>query len=387
MPDEITLPRKRAIMYVIGFAFNLSYALPTYITSSFLAQFVPETLVGVIYTASSLLAIAAFIEISDVLRRFGNFKTTITLIILQIFSLIGLIYGTSSIAIIAAFILNFVSIALINFTLDVFLEGFSNDTRTGKIRGSFLTIINTAWLISPAIASWLVGINNFKNVYFISAVLLVPTLGLLYSDLKGIKEPTYSRLPFWKSFAEVWANKDIKGILLLQFLLQLFYAWMVIYTPLYLHEIVGFDWPTIGIIFTIMLAPFVILEMPLGRLADRNGEKTFLSIGFVIMAVSTGLIAFVTDHNALLWAAILFMTRVGAATVEVMTDTYFFKKVDASETNIISFFRTARPLAYIVGPILATILFTVFDTKGLFIFLGFLMLYGLRYSLTLKDAK
>ena len=161
---------------------------------------------------------------------------------------------------------------------------------------------------------------------------------------------------------------------------------MIIYTPIYLHETVGFDWETIGVMFTVMLLPFVLLEAPLGRLADSWGERRILSIGFAITAVTTGLIAFVTDHNAVIWAAILFGTRVGAAMIEVMTDTYFFKKVDASRTNTISFFRTARPLAYVVSPIVATLLFTVFDKKGLFVFLGFLMLYGLRYSYAIKET-
>jgi hypothetical protein len=104
------------------------------------------------------------------------------------------------------------------------------------------------------------------------------------------------------------------------------------------------------------------------------------------MAVATALIAFVTEQNAWVWAAILFMTRVGAATVEVMADTYFFKKVDATRAHIISFSRMARPFAYIISPVIATILFFAFDMKGLFIFLGFLMLYGLRYTLALKDT-
>jgi MFS family permease len=105
------------------------------------------------------------------------------------------------------------------------------------------------------------------------------------------------------------------------------------------------------------------------------------------MGLATMAIAFVTDHNWIIWAGILFLTRVGAATVEVMSDTYFFKKIDAGETSVISFSRMARPMAYIIGPIIATILLTIFDIKGLFIALGLLMLYGLRYSLALVDTK
>lgn len=390
MPEEITISRKRHIMYAVAFIFSLSSALPTYIASSFLARlFTDETLVGIVYTASSILAIAAFIEMPSLVKRFSNFRVTTGLLLLEILSIAGLITTDGKLAILSAFILNFVSISLINFTLDLFLESFTSNTTTGKTRGMFLTVGNVAWLISPLLGSYLLGLGteSFLNIYLASGILLIPVIALVFFNLHKIKEPEYSRIPFWKSFGEVWADRNIKGVLLIQFLLQFFYAWMIIYTPIYLHETVGFDWVTIGWIFTIMLLPFVLLEAPLGRLADKMGEKVMLSVGFVIMAIATMLIAFVTDHNPFIWTGVLFMTRVGAAIVEVMTDTYFFKKIDASKAHILSFFRTARPLAYVVSPIIATLLFTVFDMKGLFIFLGLLMLYGLRYSLSIEDIK
>ncbi|HEY4500359.1 MAG TPA: MFS transporter, partial [Candidatus Paceibacterota bacterium] len=382
-----TFAQKRVILYVIGFIFNLSYAIPAYINSSFLAGFVSEKLVGIIYAASSILAIAAFMEAPNVLRKFGNVKTTVGLLSLELLSLTGLIWGNGTLAIISSFMLNFVTVVLANYTLDIFLEDFSSDAKTGRIRGMFLTIVNTAWLISPYLASKILGNFGFTGLYGISAILLLPVVVLIIVKLRGIAEPRYEKLPFWKSLGEIWTDRDIKGIMIIQMLLQFFYAWMVIYTPIYLHEIIGFDWPTIGVIFTVMLLPFVILEAPLGKWADKNGEKTALSIGFVFMAIAVGLIAFMTDHSPFVWAGVLFLSRVGAATVEVMADTYFFKKVTAVKTHLISFSRMARPIAYVIGPIVATILFTVFDMRGLFIFLGFLMLYGLRYSLVIKDVK
>ncbi|MDO8579820.1 MAG: MFS transporter [bacterium] len=387
MPQEKTFARKRAILYVIGFIFNLSYAIPAYINSSFLSGFVSEKLVGIIYAASSILAIAAFMEAPNVLRKFGNVKTTVGLLLLELLSLTGLIWGNDTLAIISSFILNFVTVALANYTLDIFLEDFSSDAKTGRIRGMFLTIANTAWLISPYLASKILGNFGFTGLYGISAILLLPIIILIMVKLRGIAEPRYEKLPFWKSLGEIWTDRDIKGIMIIQMLLQFFYAWMVIYTPIYLHRTIGFDWPTIGVIFTVMLLPFVILEAPLGRWADKNGEKTALSVGFAIMATAMALIVIMTDHNPFVWAGILFLSRIGAATVEVMADTYFFKKVNATKTHLISFSRMARPIAYVVGPIVATILFTVFDMRGLFIFLGFLMLYGLRYSLVIKDMK
>lgn len=387
MPEEKTLSQKRTIMYAIGFVASLSYALPTYINSTYLSTFISPSLVGILYTASSILAIAAFIEMPDLLRRFGNYRMALGILFLELLSLAGLAVGQGTLAVISAFMLSLVSIALINLCFDIFLEEFSTNSKTGKIRGIYHTIANLAWFIAPLLSAKIIGEDSYNNVYTASGLLIIPVIAIVFFYLRGAKEPEFSRLPFWKSFAEIWANRNIKGILFLQFLLHIFYAWMIIYTPIYLHETIGFDWYTIGVIFTIMLLPFVILDAPLGYLADRHGEKKMLGIGFFIIGVSTFFVAIVTDHNPVVWAIVLFMTRVGAAMIELMTETYFFKKVDATKTHLISFSRMMRPFAYILSPVLATILFTVFDMKGLFIFLGFLMLYGLRYTMAIDDVK
>jgi hypothetical protein len=75
--------------------------------------------------------------------------------------------------------------------------------------------------------------------------------------------------------------------------------------------------------------------------------------------------------------------------VEIMCDVYFFKKVDNENANLISFYRMARPMAYIIGPLSGTFILGILglDMKYLFLILGFIMFFGLRYSLAIKDTK
>ena len=115
---------------------------------------------------------------------------------------------------------------------------------------------------------------------------------------------------------------------------------MTIYTPMYLHKHLGFAWKELGIMFSIMLVPFLLLEAPLGRIADKVlGEKEFLVTGFAIIAIATAVISFMTVSVFFLFALILFTTRVGAAMVEIMTETYFFKKIRAEDAQIIGLMR------------------------------------------------
>jgi MFS family permease len=163
---------------------------------------------------------------------------------------------------------------------------------------------------------------------------------------------------------------------------------MTIYLPIFLHIEIGFSLTEIiGVIFPIALLPFILLELPLGKLADqRHDEKELLSLGFLILALSTGSIAFITSQNIFVWAGVLFLGRIGAALVEVASATYFFKKVNASNTNLISMFRSLNPMATIAAPLVATSFLFAFDMsyRYLFVILALILLVGMPISKRLQ---
>ena len=107
----------------------------------------------------------------------------------------------------------------------------------------------------------------------------------------------------------------------------------------------------------------------------------------MIIAVATALMSFVTDNSFLTWTVLLFMTRVGAACVEIMSETYFFKKIDGQDADIVSLQRSVRPLAGMLGPLVATALLPFIAFKSLFLILAVIVLSGLRFSLAIKDTK
>jgi MFS family permease len=204
----------------------------------------------------------------------------------------------------------------------------------------------------------------------------------------GFKDPRYEHANLRTTWKHLQGKPDIFRICLINFLLYVFYAIMIAYTPLYLSEHLHFPWTTIGWMFTIMLTPFVFLQLPLGRIADTTlGEKEFLTIGFIIAASATSILTFITGGSALVWALALFATRVGASMIEIMTDTYFFKKVTNTDTPALTFFRMMRPLGYIMGPLIATPVLLLFDFRYLFLTLGAVMLFGIYFSLSIKDTK
>ena len=375
-------------IYIVSFFFTLHAAIPVYVNSSFLSTLISKNYIGLIYTGSALLTMAALVLIPKLLRLVGDYFTTLLFIVLEIAALIGMAVVGNAGVIIVFFVASSVLITLISFDFDLIVEGFSKNASTGSIRGLYLTSANVAWVIAPALAALLLVEGEYWRGYLSAAAIFISGLFLFSGKLEHFKDPLYRTVHFRKTLLTAWQSKDLRYIFGISFLLQFFFTLMVIYTPIYLHEHVGFSWSELGPIFSIMLLPFLLLEAPLGRVADKVlGEKELLVAGFIIMALATGALYFFTAHSFALFAAILFMTRVGAAMVEVMTETYFFKKVNAGDAALVGLNRTVRPFAGVIGPLVATALLAFISLPSLFLFLSGCMLVGIPLAFALKDTK
>ncbi|MEK7587166.1 MAG: MFS transporter [Patescibacteria group bacterium] len=389
----------RWLIYVAGFLLGLTTALPAYINSSFLAEIVGEKRVGLIFSITAILASLGIFFISQLINRLEPARFILYAGTISLTSLVTLVtfgHTKNLILIISSFSVYFVCNILISLTLDFLLETTSEDNSTGRIRGFYLTVVNIAWLASPFLAGMLVTNNNYEIIYLIASVTLLPVLGIaLYyqthsSSAKTTKQQNFSLKTIAKIFdpAETIRIINLRRILVIEFLLNFFYAVMLIYAPFYLNTYLGFDWITIGQILTVMLVPFVILDYPLGLIADKwLGEKELLTAGLIIMALTTLPIAFYAGQTLVWWALILFATRVGAATVEIMKETYLFKKISADDLDVLSLSRLTTPLALIIAPLSASIFLLFFPFRFIFLALSIIVALGLTQSLRLIDTR
>lgn len=374
-------------VYVLSFFYTMHVALPMYVNSTFLATLVSERMVGVIFTTSSLLAIIALSLIPRLLKVLGDYFTTVAFIVLEIISLIGIALSTIPALTIAFFIISSVLIALIYFDLDLIVENSTKNAETGNVRGLYLTSQNLALILAPIIAGVLLSGNEYWKVYIAAAAIFIPSLLIFALRLEHFKDPIYKVVRFTESLRVVWRRSDLRNVFFASFLLQFFFTVMIIYTPIYLLQHIGFEWKDVGVILGMMLLPYLLLEAILGRIADKVlGEKELLIAGFVIMGLSTGAIFFLTAKVFILWAALLFFTRVGAAMVEIMTETYFFKKINSGDAAVVSLLRALRPLSGVVGPLSATALLFFLPLQTLFLILGGFMFLGIPFALALHDT-
>ena len=394
------------VLSVIMSISSAQISLNTYIDSLFLSQVIsesstlsaisiwknPDDMVGALYTLASLITLLTFFVAPRILRRFGNYRWTLGIMIAQVITLLGLALFGSIWLIIPLFILEATLVSILYYNFDIFLERYSKDEYTGIIRGIIKALTAIAWLIPPFISGVIVEKFGFSLVYLTGAAMLTPAILIMMRYLSDFTDMHYDRSQIFLSSLAKKTHPDIPRIYWVNFFLQFFYAWMIIYAPIYFHNTLGISYQDFGMILTIALTAFVIFPSPEGFLADRVwGEKEMLIIGFLLMGATSFIIPYFSDAQISLWwwAALLFVGRVGAATVEGMSETYFFKQIDGRDVSLIGYFRRARPVAYIVAPLLASILlgFEFITMRELFYILGFIMFIALYFPLRLKDTK
>ena len=383
--------KKQKISGLIIAAFLLAVTLAqiAYVQSTFLNQFFNLEIVSIIFFIAYLITFIVMNEYPKLIAKFNNLNTALVIFILEIFSLLTFIFIQQQIPIFIAFIVYILCTNLIFINFDIFLEAYTKDSQTGRIRGIYYTVYNLGWVISPFISGEILKNFNFNILFGLVITLILPIMLILLFKFKKFKNH-YARKHFKLThmIKELVKHPNIEKIFYLAFLLQFFYGVMVIYTPIYLNQTIGLPWDEIGIIFTIMLIPFVIIEFPAGYLADKYwGEKELLTTGLLITIAACLSIFIFNNSSFWFWAAVLFFSRIGASLIEIMRDTYFFKKINAKDLELINAFRSTMPLAYIFVPLVSAIVLYFLPINYIFLVLAGILFSGLYFALSLKDTK
>lgn len=369
---------------------SLHFGALLYVNSSFLSQSFNNATIGLFFVLSAFGNIFFFLISPRLLNKFNrDFLLTVFLVITAA-STLGLTFTTTPTATALWFIL-YMSVLFMNYYfLDILLEELSSDKRTGEIRGVYLTFLNIGIAGGPLLAGLIkadeFGQPIYQLVYLASFFLLIIPIIVSLFFFKTKKHETVHRAPLRLPFKKWWQRRNVRAITLSRMVLEMFYTIMMIYTPIYLHTHLGFNWTELSIMFSVALIPFILFQWPAGELADRYiGEKEILSLGFFATGIALLLMPFL-GKVFLVWMLVLFLSRIGACLIEVMTESYFFKKINHEDTGLISIFRISRSAGIILGAIVGAISLNLFSFEKIFFVLAVVVFFGLRESLYIKDT-
>ncbi len=378
------------VTYLLTLLYALHYGIPLYATSSYLHQYFGSSTVSLLYMLGSIAALIGSMSVAKYMRRFHTYGFTIGLVILEIIATIS--FGLTQIPflLVLFFIVHFLLQTLLYVALNVFIESFSKHAETGSIRGLFLMLLNVGILMSPLIGGMILSVASFSALYVVASAVLIPFVFLVHTYLSHIEEPAYERINMLGAFRLAWKDRNIRAALIAEFVVQCFYAVMIIYTPLYLG--------TIGIPLTVymtfimplVLIPLVALPYELGFLADRKyGEKELLIVGLLILATTVFMCVIIDSPNTSLWTAVLLISRIGAACVETMAFTYYFKKVGPEDASLTALFTNTLSVATIVVGAVGLLIgpFLVERPQLMFVLLGCGILWSISYVLPMRDTR
>ncbi len=375
-------------VFLASFFISFNTGAILYTNSSLLAGFFKPDVISFLFLLGALGNIILFLFIPKLIAWFGKRALFIFFLILTAVSTLGLSLATAGWTAAIFFVVYSSLLYIILYCLDIWLEEISMDARTGEIRGAYIALTHAGLISGLVILSLSPAGDTFSSVYLYAAFLLMPPVLLALFSFTSPASQQYqfhhrhALLPFgaW------WKAKSIRRVTLARFTLEFFYAFMTIYTPLYLHRVIGFEWHIIGVMFIIMLLPFILFQWPVGKLADYLlGEKELMILGFIFMIVSLFLMPQLKATVAL-WAFVLFLSRVGASLVEITTDSYFFKHISVYDIRLLSIFRLTRPASVILGAAVGALALNLFSFEKIFFVLAIVVFFGLKESLLIRDT-
>ncbi len=372
----------------LGFAFGLSMALLSYVISSYFQEVSGSDNVSLFYICIFTVILGTLFALNHVIERVGRAKTLMILLAVQIGVLCALQFFDISFFGAFLLIVYYVVYGIIWVIFDIILEAYSEDEKTGRVRGAYLSVLNIGFLIGPMLSTYILEQYGFHMIFTVTLliyILIFLTVFVALNDIQG--HVVKKNLSTKKIFNQFRAKKNLFYAYCISYTLRFFYAVMVVYMPLYLRFI-DVSWQEIGVMFSIMLIPFSIVQYPAGLLADKKyGEKEMLIIGLVIMIVSLVCMYIISVPHFVLWTVVLFVSRVGAAFVEAMLDIYFYKQITDNDIAIINFFRTTRAVAYITSAVIVGVVMMITDDLNcIFAVSCAVLMCGLGIATLLRDT-
>lgn len=377
-------------LYAVVLFHAFQYFALNYIHSSFLERYLDKTGTGFLFAIGFSLSAVVLFYTATFLGTIGAFRTALTATTVNLIALLGLALVPHVGWLFVFFCLHIMAVPVSLFSFDIFIKNYTKETeKTGAVRGLFLSISTLASLLAPLATGMVVGTQSaYEQAYLLGALFLVPVLFFLIAGFRDFVDPPYTQLSPHALFRLFRINVNVSHISYSNFLLYFYFSWMAIYLPIHLHITVGFSWPEIGTILFLMLVPYLLIEYPVGVIADKYlGEKEMLYVGYAITSIATVSLYFIATPSILIWSGVLFMTRTGTALIGTMNEAYFFKQIGKNDAGILGIYRMLRPLASALAPFIAGILLLFTDIQSMWLILGAVMFTGVVSVYAIVDTR
>lgn len=337
-----------------------------------------DSAVSLFFSAMALMTLIAALCSTIVFRKFQR-----TLILKLSFISLAVIYF------ILIFVVRITELSILTtikswfelfaiITLSLFVRDFSSSKDFGEEEGRYFKFQNIGYLIGHLIGGFLASQFGYEIVFILAAGTILSGFVYFYNhhvikeSMAIINMKRTSTVKLFENVKNYFSDKNRVKAYFISFSLMAWFIVKRIYLPLYVIAS-GYLSTVTGIIMSLGIIPFILLEEKIGKYADQKGIRIPVSLGFFIIA-SALLLTFLSPFPILNFI-IIILASIGAAFIEPIPEYYFLKNTSKEqEEDLFGIYSTATILSSFVTPIIGALILLVLPFK--FIFLVFAIILG-----------
>ncbi|NMX21572.1 hypothetical protein C5S30_03885 [ANME-1 cluster archaeon GoMg4] len=322
---EVQRPGQLLLFSTIFFLFSVFIGAIITVHPLYLNQFLEKAeLVGLVAAISSLAGMAFSIPTGVLSDKLGRKRLLIASFLLLSAVLLVFFLNTSLYALIVLQIAFGFAMAPAWIVSEAFIKDISPIGRRGEFRSVFGTFANAGMFVGPVIGGLLADQFNIRTPYLFSAILLLASLPLVFklkdynrNSTRNAKSNGIRRADLLAVLKEFRQHRELNVLALCTVALFFWYSARWVFGPLFLHHL-GYSPFVIGVWIGISAAPFLLFQIPLGKIGDRIGKTKLIYLGFVISAIFIIPLGFLTSLPSLL--VTIFIISLGTTFVEPLIE-------------------------------------------------------------------
>ncbi|MBE0517467.1 MAG: MFS transporter [Methanophagales archaeon] len=339
----------------------------------YLKQFLGKAeLVGLIAALASFAGLAFSLPVGVLSDKIGRKRLLIVSFLLISGVLFAFFRNTSLYAVIWLQVAFGIAVAPAWVISEAFIKDISPTGRRGEFRSFYGTFANAGIFIGPLIGGFLAERFEIRTPYLFSALLLLASV-LLVLKLKDNNRDSGRNstgnglgkddlVVLLKEFNQ---QRELKVLALCTVSLFFWYSAKWVFGPLFLRDL-GYNPFIIGLWLGISAAPFLLFQIPLGKLGDRIGKTKMIYLGFLISTLFIIPLGFLTLLPGLL--ATIFIISLGTTFAEPLIEARVTDIVPRERYGAYSgIFEFAKTSGFLIGPVSTSIFVYLFGISFSFI--------------------
>ena len=262
------------------------------------------------------------------------------------------------------------ALTLINILLPLFISDFSKGIGMEKLNARFHLWTNVGALVAPIFAMSIVShfAGNYRMPFLAAGMIYFS--GLLFFKQFGIvqQEKVLKRVDMRKTLRLLrigtrafFARSGMLRAYLVNFGFYAVRSMRLLYVPIVVIEN-GFSNETLGMVLSIGILPYIIVESFIGKWMKKYGIRLWLTLGFLLFAACSLVATFASGYSLL---AIFVLWQIPGAFMEASHDLLFFNEMPKKDqARFYGIFRTSVNFPNVIAPIFGTLCIAVFGTTS-----------------------